>query len=113
MKDWVSLFADYITPNGPNVTDACIAAGKHYINQLNQVACPTNAEENILIRHSKGLWSPKVKLSCEKCCFLLINFQANGAALKMFDASAKVSFTVISKINHRCLHLDVQYCDLN
>jgi len=49
--DWVSLFADYITPNGTNVTDACLLAGQRYINQLNQ---------------------------------------ANGAALKMFDASAKV-----------------------
>ena len=41
MKDWVSLFADYITPNGTNVTDACLAAGKRYITQLNQVSFPT------------------------------------------------------------------------
>ena len=37
IKDWVSLFADYITPNGTNVTDACLLAGQRYINQLNQV----------------------------------------------------------------------------
>jgi len=49
--DWVSLFADYITPNGTGVSDNCLKAGEHYIKQLNQ---------------------------------------ANGQALKMFDASAKV-----------------------
>ena len=37
MKDWVSLFADYITPNGPGVNQTCIDAGKLYIKQLNQV----------------------------------------------------------------------------
>ena len=37
MKDWVGLFADYITPDGPGVNQSCIDAGKLYIKQLSQV----------------------------------------------------------------------------
>ena len=77
-KDLPSLFADYITPNGTGVSDVCLEAGALYIKQLNQVFY------HFFLPHSKQFLSQH-RLS-QTCLF-----QANGQALKMFDASAKVS----------------------
>ena len=111
MKDWVGLFADYITPNGTNVSDACLQAGERYIKQLNQVSFPTKQRlsfnENPL---NKKCWAQNSEILVKTSKLLFVNFQANGAALKMFDASAKVSFlptnTNIFKTNHCYIHLD-------
>ena len=115
MKDWVGLFADYITPNGTNVSEACLKAGERYITQLNQVGFPTNLRFSSEIQ--KECWLNIVEpvnsdylVKTWKCHLLFLNFQANGAALKMFDASAKVSFlptnTNIFKTNHCYIHLN-------
>ena len=60
IKDWVSLFADYITPNGTNVTDACLLAGQRYINQLNQVGF---LQSKVLL-YQKEILCPKLALFC-------------------------------------------------
>ena len=78
-KDLPSLFADYITPNGTGVSDVCLEAGALYIKQLNQVFFI------IFFFHTANSFYLNIDF------LKLVSFQANGQALKMFDASAKVS----------------------
>ena len=62
--NFVSLFADYITPRGEGVSEACQEASQLYLDRMNQV-------------------TPGHSLHVGP-------HQFDGAALKMFDASAKL-----------------------